>query len=471
MAATRLFRRAAQSAVAWSFAATALRFGSALFVLPLTLRHIPPEELGLWYVFLSLGALASLLDFGFAPAVVRSSGYLWAGARKLLPFGIESAPLAEAVAAPQEEPRSSGPNTVLLARLVATLRVYYAITAAFVLALLAFAGGAWVWHKSAALADAGSIRTAFIVYAFGVSLNFANSLWLYLLAGVNGVRQSQQITVVALLTYYAIAVTGLLMGLRLWALVIAIVAMGVLERLLGRTVFRRLAPLPKGEFDRSLLRALWPNAWRTGAVTLGAYMIVQANTLICSAFLDLRTTASYGLSMQAVTLLVGVSTVWVGVKWPLINELRARGALERVATIFRNRIMLAIATYAAGGIALILAGPALLGLLKARTEFLPLALLATLTLIQFLEMHHSLYAGLVYSENMNPFLKPALISGVLIVAFSVVLTPRLGVWGLLLSTGLVQLCYNNWWPVLRGIRGLGDAGRGYWAGFFVHRST
>ena len=78
-----------------------------------------------------------------------------------------------------------------------------------------------------------------------------------------------------------------------------------------------------------------------------------------------------------------------------------------------------------------------------------------LALIRFLELHHSLYAGLVLSENQNPFLKTAVITGAAIVASSLVLTPVYGVWGMLLSAGVVQLCYANWWPVLRALRGLG----------------
>jgi hypothetical protein len=47
-----------------------------------------------------------------------------------------------------------------------------------------------------------------------------------------------------------------------------------------------------------------------------------------------------------------------------------------------------------------------------------------------------------------------LITGVAIVICSTILTPYLGVWGLLLSTGVLQACYNNWWPVMRALRGL-----------------
>ena len=457
----QLVQRVSRSAISWSLIAAALRFGSALLLLPLILWRIPSEELGLWYVFVSLGALAVLMDLGFAHTVTRSAGYLWAGSRTLLPFGIDLAdPMLETDTTGEAIHRP--PNLPMLSNLVASLRVYYLTVGGLLLLLLTTAGVAWIWHKSEGMANAQSIRLAFLAYAFGVSLGFANSLWPSLLAGINAVKEAQQITAACLLAYFCLAVAGLLAGLGMWALVIGTIVAGFAERLIGRTVFYRLVPLPSGKFDVSVLRVLWPNAWRTAAVGLGAFMVFQANTLICSAFLDLRTTASYGLSLQAVTLLVGVSSIWVRVRLPAINHLRAQGMVERIPAIFRPRIVFALLTFGAGAAVLLLLGRPLLELLNTRTQLLPAALLATLLLIQLLEMHHSLYGELVYSENVNPFVKPALISGGAIIILSVLLTPRFGVWGMLLASGLVQLCFNNWWPVLRAIRGLGPAGQNYW---------
>ena len=75
-------------------------------------------------------------------------------------------------------------------------------------------------------------------------------------------------------------------------------------------------------------------------------------------------------------------------------------------------------------------------------------------IITFLEAHHAQYASLVVTENRNPFVAPALLSGLVIAAGSLWLAPRLGVTGILLAQGVVQLAFNNWWPVLRAIRGL-----------------
>jgi O-antigen/teichoic acid export membrane protein len=456
-----LVQRISRSAVGWSLIAAALRFSSSLLLLPLILWRIPSDEVGLWYVFVSLGALAGLMDLGFAHTATRATGYLWAGSSMLLPFGIDLAgPLPETDATGGAIHRP--PNLPMLSNLVASLRLYYLSASGLLLLLLTTAGGAWIWHKSMGLAYAPSIRIAFLVYAIGVSLGFANSLWPSLLAGINAVKEAQQITTACLLAFVFLAAAGLLAGLGMWALVTGTIAAGFAERLIGRTVFFRLVPLLPGKFHLSVLRALWPNAWRTAAVGLGAFMTFQANTLICSVFLDLRTTASYGLSLQAATALVGIGSIWVRVRLPAINHLRAQGMVERIPQIFRQRIVFALLTFGAGAGALLLLGHPLLDLVNARTQLLPAALLATLLLIQLLEMHHSLYAELVYSENVNPFAKSALISGVAIIILSVLLTPRFGVWGMLLASGLVQLCFNNWWPVVRAIRGLGPAGQNYW---------
>ena len=455
----RLFNRIHQTAVAWSFVATALRFGSALFVLPLILRRVPSDELGLWYVFLSFGALATLVDFGFAPTISRVTAYLWSGARELSPYGL---PTNIALA---DQQRHTGPNLPLLSRLVAALKVYYWMLGAAALLLLLTAGSWWIYKKTYELPNARSLRIAFVVYSIAVALNLASGMWPYALNGINRVRESSQLTAAALMENYLIAMGGLLAGLRIWALVIANFAFGLTERIGGRFLFNRYARVEKARPDTHMLRILWPNAWRTGIVSIAAYCSLQANTLICSAFLGLKITGSYGLTLQAVTLLVAVSSVWVVVKFPLINQLRSQGRLQEIANVFRQRIALAMVTYILGGCGLLFAGHWILSLLHTKTQFLPVPLLATMLLIYFLEAHHTLYAGLVFSENVNPFVTPAIISGTLVVALSICLTPKIGVWGMLLSQGVVQLCFNNWWPVVRGIRGLDLNPRAYWASF------
>ena len=68
-----------------------------------------------------------------------------------------------------------------------------------------------------------------------------------------------------------------------------------------------------------------------------------------------------------------------------------------------------------------------------------------------LEWNHSTFATLITLSNRVPFVKASILSGgaIVILSFlSVWLTP-LGILGLILAQGMVQLAYNNWyWPQL-----------------------
>ena len=462
-----LFQRACQSAVAWTFLATLLRVGANILVLPLILRTLPPEHLGLWYTFFAIGAFATLLDFGFGPTVTRLASYAWGGASQFAAFGIHKDELGKT--------GTGEPNRLLLADLVATLRAYYFWIGLAVLALLEVGGGIWVWLATAHLSTATSLRLAWVVYSVGCCLNFIGGRWPALLTGLGALKEGQHILITSLVFYYVVAVTGLVAGFGVWALVLATVGMGWGMLSFGRRTFRRIAALPSGlppaRFHREIFSAIWPNAWRMGLVSLGAYLITQANTVICSTFLGLKTTASYGISFQLVSLLVSISSVWVQVKMPLINQLRLQERNDEIIRIFASRLRLTILSYLAGAAAILFLAPWALRMIGSKTALLPLGPLAVLSLILFLEMHHWLYAQLVLSENFNPFLKPALISGVAIVICSTILTPAYGVWGMLLSVGVVQACYNNWWPVLRALRSLKlDPARYFFHTFFRLRA-
>lgn len=76
------------SATGWLAIAIFLRLGSGVLLLPLILRYVPEDQLGLWYVFLSLGNAAVIIDLGFSKTAIRSVAALWAGAGQLTAQGV-----------------------------------------------------------------------------------------------------------------------------------------------------------------------------------------------------------------------------------------------------------------------------------------------------------------------------------------------------------------------------------------------
>ncbi len=440
-----LFQRAHRSALLWSWLNTALRVGAALFILPLAVRLIPRDEFGLWYVFLALGNFSMLLEMGFSQTIGVNASFLWAGAGSPRALGLPEMSATDSTPAER------------LAPLVRTFVRFYQLVGAGVFLLLLCAGSFWIWRQTEALDARHSLRMAWFVFAAGFAINFSGSVWSAILNGINRVRETQQSQLIAATSGLTLSLVGLLLGWRVWALVSGQVLTGLLTWNLVR--HRLLKAVPelrsfKNPPNWKLLPTLWPLAWRNGIGSLGMFLVTQANTLICSAFLDLRATASYGLSVQLANTLASVSGMFIQVRIPYLAQMRITQGNHSIAQFFAQRVTWFTLMFAAGAILLVSFGPWGLKLVGSQTPLLSTPLLALLLLAIFLTTHHCLYAALVLTENQNPFVAIGLFSAIASAGFSALLTQRWGVIGLIAAPGIVQACTNNWYVVLRGIRGM-----------------
>jgi len=66
-----ILKRLHNSTVAGSWVSNVLRLAIGVLLLPLVLGKLSTKELGMYYVLLSLVALAPVIDFGFSPTIVR----------------------------------------------------------------------------------------------------------------------------------------------------------------------------------------------------------------------------------------------------------------------------------------------------------------------------------------------------------------------------------------------------------------
>ena len=58
--------------VIWSYIGTIISMGSNLIMLPFLMYFLDSDMLGLWYIFASIGAIATLFDMGFAVTFARN---------------------------------------------------------------------------------------------------------------------------------------------------------------------------------------------------------------------------------------------------------------------------------------------------------------------------------------------------------------------------------------------------------------
>ena len=433
-------------AESWSLLATIVRVGGSLFLLPLILRKIPPDQLGLWYLFLSLGAATTMLDFGLQPTVTRAVAALWAGAPALRPTGIECSTGTAA----------HPPNLGILAPTVGCIRETYGIIAVISATLMAVLGAFLVCTPANTSALSPTANVAWYVFLATTAYS-AFARWSpAVLSGMDGMRD------MARFTLYGGVLGLLVMGAALLA------GGGILSLALGQGVpplltalFSRRAILRKTGWYRiparssfSTLRTLWPSVWRMGTVAVGAYLINNINTIYCSRYLGLEATASYGLSLQIIVLVHTTAAILVSTQLPKLVELRVQHRVNELRALVGQRIVLASALFLGGAMFAWLAGPYVLGSIGSRTLLLPSGQLAFLMGYRFLEFNHSSFALVITTENEVPFVAAALVSGMAIALLGFPAVYHFGMWGLLGTTAIVQLAYNNWWPIKRCADGL-----------------
>lgn len=429
----------------WSYLGYFFNVGVVIILLPFILKFLPAEEIGLWYTFVSISVLIYLIDFGFSNTIIRNVSYGWGGAKNLAREGFN------------EFKPSKTKNFKLINEIYnASFKIYFII--AIIASLILFIPGT-IYIKSLTFGlENAQLNYAWYIFATGVILNLFYSYWTSILKGIGAIEQSQKALVASKIFQLIITIIGLFMSYGLIAVSLGFVFNGIILRYYSRRYF--IIELKKHNYklilDKAfsfkileIYRVLFHNAWRLGLVSFGAYLILQFNTLMCSSYLGLELTASYGLTLQLFTLLIAICGTSYQTLQPEINEACLRNNYKRIVKLisfgsFSNWIL-----YIAGFFTIIFLGPFFMNLLDVEVELLPKSLIIFMGLYLFLENNHSMFASYITGQNKIPFLKASLISGffVMVFSYSSIYFTSLGLIGLMSSQAIVQLCYNNWkWP-------------------------
>lgn len=425
--------------VAWGYLAQALNVGAGLLLLPAVLHYLPTEDVGLWFVFITLTSLAQLLEFGFQPTIVRNTAYVFAGVRSLEQQGMPTEVRADATV-----------DQTLLADLVGASRAIYRGVAA-IGGLVLFTGGSlYVMSVATSEQPLLVVLGAWTLFAGGHVINFYYGYVNGIMQGRGDIVAASQIVVVTRAGMLVFGVAGLAIGGGLLGLGAATFLACILGRVVALRIFLRGGIGENGTRTpntRGTVKLLWYNASRLGLVQIGTFLIQRANVLIASSFLGISAAASFSMTVILMITLSGVAAVILHVRMPRIAAAQAARDMPTVRSLFGEVIVLAWSTSIAGVLVLVFCGEWLLQLVGSKTTLLSPTLLALFGLVMLLELNHSLAAGYLTTRNQVPFLRAGLFSGLSICVLSMALVHRFDVIGLIAAQGLVQLAYNNWkWP-------------------------
>lgn len=415
--------------------------GSAVLLIPLVTAYLLPAEAGIWFVFQALLGMVTMLDLGFGFALSRQVAFTLGGGRGDEQKGdfLQLAPgwdgLAQLFKLSRQLYRllALGGFFVALAIFevlanfghllpVVTTEVricWYALTVASVLLILAggqtaFLNGLGLVYQTRILATAYQVLAA---------AGAAAAIWWGW--GLSGMGLS--FAVAAALHYICVG----------W--VRAKFATGL--QLHGGT------SAPKGA-----LKALAKAALPVGGVNAFGTLIYTVQTPLLGFLLGPEKVAPFYLA-QKIGLAFNLAVVHtVSPQMPFftrsLGQKNLSGALQIMQKILWQTALLQIAA----SLAFYFLSPAMASILLQRTDYLPSGVLALLALDFCLAGLSVNWAWFVLASGRNPFVIPTVITGILTVALTVMLVPRMGVIGIPISALIANLAANHWFNFLKGLQ-------------------
>lgn len=432
--------------VLWGYAASALNIGAGLILLPVILRYLSTEDVGLWFVFVALAGFAQILEFGFQPTLARNAAYVYSGKQSLIKEGLHP-----------EVVKNQIVNLELLNNLVLAAKHIYKIVAAVALAVLCGGGGLYVSTLLTPVQNYKIYILAWLIFGVSYVINFYYGYINGLLQGRGEIVQASKVLVFSRCIQVILGATATIVGYGLLGLAVATFFSAVLGRILAYHYFTlnfkqlstTLDSEQQGRLTRELVEVLWYNASRLGIVQIGAFLILRGNILIASSFLGLAAAASYSMTVTLLITLSGIAMVATQIQVPHMSALQARGERKALTSVYGLAVLVSLSTFLFGLIALLIFGEQILLSLGSKTGLLPSPVLIVLGLILLLEVNHSVAATFLTTTNNVPFTNASILSGFAIISLSFLTVQSFGIIGLVISQGVVQISYNNWrWPYL-----------------------
>lgn len=421
-----------------------IRVGGSLLTLPIALKLIPSPELGLYYTFLVIAALTTLLDFGFASTVARNCTYAFSGASHISPLGL-----------PPTTEDGRAPNHELLSKLTGAFRFFYYLLAVVIGIILVFGGGIYVQDQISREGLPPHLLGAWLLFALTSAHGFGTGFWNSFLVGIGEVGLAARIGLFSQAIGVLLVTVSLIGGLGIWSYGLGLGISGVIGRHIAKSQYlKRVSPESSGGWQshREILATMWPMAWRQGLALIGVFMIQRFGTLLVTSELGLREAASYGLTIQVQAVIFQVCGVPLVVAMPYLTRWRVQGNIARVKKEFMLRTYLGLAAACVMLLCLAGFGQDALALLGSDTAMLPMPLFMLCAVFGLLDLHTVAHNHLVLAENRNPFVYPFLLTGIATIAIGIFAVKQMGVAGVILASGVAQCAFLHWFSVLHGRR-------------------
>lgn len=430
--------------VIWNYLGIIMNMGGNFLILPFLLYFLDDNRYGIWNVFVSIGGIVALFDFGFNTTFARNITFCWSGAKELK---------KESVVFSKE----NEPDYLLMKKVLSTCKyIYLAVSIVAVLALGIF-GTFYVGYIGKCI-DGKDYLIAWIIYGVSIFLNLYYGYYDSFLRGVGAIALVNKLKIYARLVQILLVAILMSLGFGIVGASLSYLAYGLFFRITAKKSFykfqnignelSKIADKPNRKDIIELFRLIWHNAWRDGIVSLANYLSNQATVLIASLYLSLTETGAYSLAVQLAQAIVQIASALYSAYQPTIQSAYVAQNKEKIKDVM-SAILLSFVTISfIGFIMLYSVGIPLIREIKPSAVLDPLMILGV-GVYQIILKGRNCYTSYISSTNRVPYAKSFIFSGVLCVVLSFLFECYLlsGVWGLIAAQILSQLVFNAWyWP-------------------------
>jgi O-antigen/teichoic acid export membrane protein len=430
----------------WSYFARFFDIAAGVIILPMILHLLTVEEIGMNYLMLTVGSLVSLIDFGFAPQFGRNITYVLSGAQEIKKEGIEIADKGTEI------------DFHLLATMIRTARYVYRRMSLIVLLTMISFGSAYIYRVTDGFSNVENSFLIWVVFSVSTFFNIYYTYYSSLLTGKGLIKESSKAMVFSRLAYIIVAVSLLLFETGLLGVAVAGLIAPFVNRYLSYRYF--FTPELRKKLDLfaisnqeviELFKIIWHNSKKLGIVLVCAYASSKLGLFLAGLFLPLSDIASFGLMIQLVGIISGISGTLFGIYLPRFSSLRVVGDNQTLIKDFAFIMNVQYIIYLVGIIFLLFLGQWALGFIGSNVLLPNWGILLIYAFIILLNQNHSSYATLITTRNDIPFVIPAVIGSGFIVLGSYLSLEftNLGILGLILIQGVIESAYDNWkWPLV-----------------------
>ncbi|GKG75531.1 hypothetical protein CE91St1_46740 [Parabacteroides goldsteinii] len=440
--------------VLWGYFAKFFTVASGVLILPLILKLLSPEEVGMNYIMLSVGTLASLVDFGFSPQFARNVTYIYSGAKEIRKEGLSQVPFEGATCI----------DYSLLATLISTAKWLYRIMGGIVLSGMLTVGTLYIYHVTNGFNDIKNSAIIWVIYSFSVFLQIYYSYFTALLIGAGKIMESNKVIVYGNMLKIFIAFLLLMLDCGLLGLVIANLFAVFLTRLLANQYYftQDLKQSISNynitrEKKRELFNVIWYNSKKLGFCALSGYLTQGATMMLAGIYLSLNEVGTFGLMSQILFLIQSISGIMFSIYQPRLASLRVMNKKEQLLSEAAFVMFLFNILYIIGIILFLLLGDFILSLIGSQTSLPSLPLLIFAAIIWLLDGNCWNMCQITATKNEFPFVKSVLLTAIAISLFCYINIAwlKLGIIGILIAKSLPQFVHNDWYWPLYTIKGLG----------------